>query len=352
MFAERDSPEPEAGSTSLSPRPHHEIHMLPASDDGNAEPALATGSDESTSEVEVDLATPPVAEPSEMNIPEDTKTWVKAQIPKKKTGTGILGLAKSNNRKDIEAVKRYVNELVAAGTIPMSGKKGGERGKGKALPKPLATTSQSTAEKQLEAVDVLISEIRKDAQIRTVYLNEANVLRLMENFDATDPIHLFERPEGEKDLADGHHRVEAATRLGRTTIRAFIHKGTMCDTLIFAYRINDRNGIPLTKPDRVNALIMIKNTPEGRKLTGDQLAEQLGVSRQTIQTYLAEIRDGKVGGTKKRASKDEATLRAKAVAALTRMEDRFGLALFRDFVEALDEGKRTELRAMLDGESE
>lgn len=102
----------------------------------------------------------------------------------------------------------------------------------------------------------------------------------------------------------------------------------------------------------MKALAMIKATPEGSKLTGDELADRLGVSRQTIQTYLAEIRNGKSEDAKQRVPKDDAALHQKAVATLTRIEARFGLAVFRDFVVSLDAEKRLELRAMLAGEEE
>ena len=71
---------------------------------------------------------------------------------------------------------------------------------------------------------------------------------------------------------------------------AFVRKGTLCDALTFNYLKNDRNGNPLSKKDRMNALVMIQSTPEGSKLTGDELADRLGVTRQTIQNYLTELR--------------------------------------------------------------
>lgn len=313
------------------------------------------GANRSNSSVEAEGSVPDSTEgshsagsQSDVDIPDETKKWVEEQIPKWKTGVAIMGRAKNNSRKDQETVKRYVEQLVAGGEIPMSGRKLPSGKKKGVVPHPVSISAQDTAVKRTESVEVLISEIHMNAQIRAQNLNELNVVRLMENFDTTDPVDLFRRPEGELELANGYHRVESAKRLNKKTIRAYIHEGTMCDALVFAYKTNDRNGIPLTKADRINALIMIKKTPEGSKLTGDQLADQLGVSRQTIQTYLAEIRDGKQDGAKKRGPKDEAALQKKAVATLSRIEDRFGLTVFRDFVQSLGDDKRAKLRAMMD----
>lgn len=317
----------------------------------NAEDALMRENlKESAQEV---TAVPCIDELSVSGVPDDIKRWVDEQIPKYKTGAGIMCRAK-NRKKPLEAVRHYVNELVAEGRIPATGKKAprNKEPKGKmesGAPSPSLPSPLPVAMVPKEVVEIPISEIHMNAQIRKDDLNEANVLRIMESFDSSDPVDLFKRPEGELELANGYHRVESAKRLGRTTIRAYVHEGTMCDALMFAYRTNDRNGIPLTKADRMNALIMIKKTPEGTKLTGDQLADQLGVSRQTIQTYLAEIRDGKQVDTKTRTPKDEAALMKRAVATLTRIEGCFGLSVFRTFIESLDGDKRAELRAMLDG---
>lgn len=292
----------------------------------------------------------PMDEPPHTGVPAQTKEWVDKQVPAYKSGVRIISRAKSSSRRDLKEVEQYVNELVAAGSIQMTLAKKGASSKGEAP--PVAPTTMQTVlqvEKPRVAVEVSLSELHMNAQIRDNDLDEANVLRIMENFGAIDPVDAFRRPEGELELANGYHRVEAAKRLGKTGISAYIYEGTMYDVLIHAFRTNDRNGIPLTKADRMNALTMIKKTPEGNKLTGDQLADKLDVSRQTIQAYLAEIRDGKQAATKTRAPKDEAALLKKAVATLTRIEDRFGLTVFRNFVQSLGGDKRAELRAMLDG---
>lgn len=346
MFVEQPLPEPDPDQDAAQSQNHQEAEESPP--DASTSPAMEAIDDNDVSD-----ASTGSDEPVDEGVSELTRKWVDEQKPKYKTGNMILSRARNKNRKDLDAIKLYVDELVAAGTIPMSGKKApAAKVKGVVASPPSAKSLATFPREPKEAVEVLISEIRMNAQIRVKNLDEANVLRIMENFDASDPVDLFKRPEGENELANGHHRVEAATRLGKPTIKAYIHEGSMCDALIFAYRTNDRNGIPLTKADRKNALIMIRATPEGAKLKAEQIADQLGVTRQTIQTYLAEIRDGKSADAKKRAPVDKVALQKKAVATLTRIEGRFGLAVFRDFVVSLDDEKRAELRALLDGDAE
>jgi ParB-like chromosome segregation protein Spo0J len=57
-------------------------------------------------------------------------------------------------------------------------------------------------------------------------LHEPGVLAYMADLDSADPIVVYEDGSGHRFLAAGHHRVQAATRLGRTTIRAIVRPGT------------------------------------------------------------------------------------------------------------------------------
>lgn len=303
-------------------------HLPPADDDGI---------------IHEPVSIPPVVD----EIPPETKKWVDDQIPKWKTGSGILCRAKNKNRKDIEHVQRYVDQLVEAGTIPASGKKtpASRNAKSKAQ-KPPIDVPPLTGD-AVEVTDVLIADLCLEGQIRVGKLNELNIRGLMEIPDTFDPIDVFRRPEGELVIGDGHHRVEALRRLGRLTVQARIHTGTLCDAFVFAYKANGKHNISLTKEDRKNALVMIQSTPEGKNLTGDQLADRLGVSRQTIQTYLAEIRAGNPVRVKKPVIENVENQQRKVTSALGRIETRFGLESFRWFFDSLDGDKRSLLRTML-----
>jgi ParB-like nuclease domain len=56
------------------------------------------------------------------------------------------------------------------------------------------------------------------------------------NLDQATPVTVFDSGDGLL-LADGYHRVAAAQRLGRTTIRADVRRGTRSDALRFAIEL-------------------------------------------------------------------------------------------------------------------
>ena len=66
-----------------------------------------------------------------------------------------------------------------------------------------------------------------------LHLDPERVSWYIEHLDEAEPVTVFELDEGLL-LADGHHRVEAAQRLGRSTITADVRLGTRSDALDFA----------------------------------------------------------------------------------------------------------------------
>ncbi len=80
-------------------------------------------------------------------------------------------------------------------------------------------------------------------------LDEPTISTYMEVFDRLPPITVFETPEG-MILADGFHRVSAATRLGHQEVEADVKKGTRQDALEFAASANATGGLRLTSEER------------------------------------------------------------------------------------------------------
>ncbi len=58
---------------------------------------------------------------------------------------------------------------------------------------------------------------------------ECSVTYQMAHLDTVEPIVVAEDVDGELTVADGLHRVEAAKRLGRSTIRADVYPGSKYD---------------------------------------------------------------------------------------------------------------------------
>jgi hypothetical protein len=65
------------------------------------------------------------------------------------------------------------------------------------------------------------------------HLDEAKVARYAQILDQLPPVAVFDLGDGLL-LVDGHHRVAAARRLGRRTIRAEVRPGSREDALRFA----------------------------------------------------------------------------------------------------------------------
>jgi uncharacterized protein (DUF1015 family) len=71
------------------------------------------------------------------------------------------------------------------------------------------------------------------------HLNQERVAWYVEDVTRAEPVAVFDLPEGLL-LVDGHHRVEAAQRLGYATITADVHQGTRTDALSFAVELAGR----------------------------------------------------------------------------------------------------------------
>jgi ParB-like chromosome segregation protein Spo0J len=83
-------------------------------------------------------------------------------------------------------------------------------------------------------VDVEISTLLPGPiETSKVHLDPERVAWYVEHLDVAEPVTVFRLDEGLL-LADGHHRVEAARRLGRSRIKALVRTGTREDALAFA----------------------------------------------------------------------------------------------------------------------
>ena len=90
-------------------------------------------------------------------------------------------------------------------------------------------------------------------------------------------------------LADGFHRVEAARRIGRTTIAADVRKGTEDDAVVFGGTANNKQGKRPTRADVQHFLTMVWERKEavfGGIPTGGNLAEKCGVSKRTGEAFV------------------------------------------------------------------
>jgi ParB-like chromosome segregation protein Spo0J len=73
------------------------------------------------------------------------------------------------------------------------------------------------------------------------HLNPERIAHFVSHLDESDPVTVFETDEGLM-LADGHHRVAAASQLARTSIKAQVRRGSHKDVLEFAVHLSSEEG--------------------------------------------------------------------------------------------------------------
>ena len=92
-------------------------------------------------------------------------------------------------------------------------------------------------------------------------------------------------------LADGFHRVAAARKIGKSRIRADVAEGTYADALRLALCANATHGLRRSNADKRHALEMAwenRETLFGGDPSQNMLAEMCGISRKTVERFMAE----------------------------------------------------------------
>ena len=87
-----------------------------------------------------------------------------------------------------------------------------------------------------------VVEISHLIGLETEHLDETVVEDYAARIDELPPVVVFATPEGLL-LADGHHRVAAALRAGRDSVKAEVRPGTRADALAFAVENAARRGV-------------------------------------------------------------------------------------------------------------
>lgn len=150
-------------------------------------------------------------------------------------------------------------------------------------------------EKGFEAMKVRLEEIniaagtqvRLEVSVDTV----ADYAEAMERGVKFPPVVLFH--DGKRyHVADGFHRILAATRKKFVDIDALVFAGTNANALWFALGANKANGLRMSRGDIRNAIeIALKMWPEK---TQQEIADQIGCS----QNYVSEIQNQFIASAK------------------------------------------------------
>jgi ParB-like chromosome segregation protein Spo0J len=156
---------------------------------------------------------------------------------------------------------------------------------------PKAVPSPRPEEKPVKQQALEISKIIRDRSVQPrTALKETEVVRMTELMTAGEkfpPVTVFEIETDRFVLADGAHRLEAATRGGRTMIEAQIRSGTLRDAILFAIKVNVQHGQRLSREERQSAVLQLLKDPEWGKWSHEQIGRLCGYSGKQV-TRIAE----------------------------------------------------------------
>jgi ParB-like chromosome segregation protein Spo0J len=151
----------------------------------------------------------------------------------------------------------------------------------------ISTKSRRKAE---PARRVQIDALRMDVRARVALSGEA-VAEYAEAMNARvrfPPIVVFE--DGETLwLADGHHRVEAARRVGRKQVRAEVHAGGRREALLHACGANAKHGVRGTNVDKRRAVTLMLRDEELRQWSNREVARRCAVDEGLVRSVRKQL---------------------------------------------------------------
>jgi hypothetical protein len=90
-------------------------------------------------------------------------------------------------------------------------------------------------------------------------------------------------------MADGFHRGDGRKQAGFDAIEAIVQEGTRLDAVLFAAGANAKHGLSRSKADRRNSVKMLLAEEEYRNASVNWLAEKACVSRDLVDSVIAEL---------------------------------------------------------------
>ena len=107
------------------------------------------------------------------------------------------------------------------------------------------------------------------------------------------PITIFRDADGLMLLADGFHRVAAATEAGLTTIRACIQTGDRRDAVLHAVGANATHGLMRSRADKRRAVQVMLADGQWGQWASRKIADLCQVSHTTVDNMRREAASGK-----------------------------------------------------------
>lgn len=151
---------------------------------------------------------------------------------------------------------------------------------------------ESGASKEEYTTELEIAVIRRDGGTQSRSLMDGLAIEeyatSMLNGDEFPAIIVF-YDGSEYWLADGFHRVEAATKAELATIKADIRQGTQRDAVLFSCGANARHGLRRTNGDKRRAVTVLLQDEEWKQWSNRAIAKQVGVHHSMVGTIREEL---------------------------------------------------------------
>lgn len=156
------------------------------------------------------------------------------------------------------------------------------KGQPQSIPVPHANSGATT---DLSfAIDLIV---RDPALLARERMDPGVVAQYAERMLAGDtfpPVQIFDVPGRGALLVDGHHRIEAALAIGRTTVAAAITRGSELEAFAATLAVNRAHGAARSHRDLRATIRRALLHSEFRKRTDTWLAQLVGCSDKTVRT--------------------------------------------------------------------
>jgi hypothetical protein len=111
-------------------------------------------------------------------------------------------------------------------------------------------------------------------------------------------------------LADGFHRVKAASAASRDTIECEVRQGRLEDAQWYSFGANKTNGLRRTNRDKCRAVESALTHPKGFGLSDRQIGNHIGVDHKTVGAWRAKLQStGEIPQSKMRTGSDGRTIK-------------------------------------------
>jgi N6-adenosine-specific RNA methylase IME4 len=124
------------------------------------------------------------------------------------------------------------------------------------------------------------TQVRKSLN-KTVVANYAEKMKLGTDFPAIIVYH--DAASNTYWLADGFHRIEAATKVGLAEITAEVRSGTQRDAILHAVEANLEHGFPMTPADKKHAAMILLTDPEWASWSSREIGRRCGLNDKTVE---------------------------------------------------------------------